>query len=828
MRARAAVLLFSVIWLALSGCADGELFTPNRSGGAQLALQPYFSVNGASSNAEITQARLTVHQLPGGEVVGQQVIAIDPASNEWELDIDVPANTQVRILIELLSVVGGVTTVEYSGIVELAVTSGPQTTPAQIPVFPGGPENLTITAVDITSGDQSLMEGEQAQLQASVSGGPSNPVVLWTTSNAAVATVDGNGNISAVSPGSAVITAQAGPRQDEINVVVGARAARVDVAPATATATSFGSDVSFTARVVDARNAEVPGIGIVWSIADPLIATQITPGVFRARRNGTTTITATGVQGTQTVIGTATLIVQQAPTTLSLNPAAATLHAFGATQTLVAVGEDANGNAVEGLAFTWTSSDETVATVDDDGVVTAVANGVATITATAGSATAEATITVAQRASSLEVTPSEATLHSIGETVQLSAQLVDARGNIITAAVTWSSTLPHIAHVDDNGLVTATGDGVVVITARGASAQGSATINVQRTPAGVLVDPSSFEIEAGGTITLRGLVVDANGSPIGDVPVTWSSSNSAIATVSSTGVVTGQQAGEVDITASSSGFSASAHGVVAGERVPGGPFQLLILSNSSYDNDRIEAELTERMPHVTITTASSTTEMTPEYLTQFNVVLLFENGLWGQAPEAGNLVADYVQRGGNVVIGTFYWQDRSDNPYYGSSTNGWGALEALDMFQAPPGMGSSEFYSKFEYRSATLDPASIVAHPLTEGVEALSVSSYPNGMAAKPGTTVVASYTNGSPLIGFVQHSLGQRLVGVTFWPAHERQGGITGDYWRIWTNALDWAAAGGIPAPPTSSSIVAPRMQRAPANVEGPKRGGSNGISIR
>ncbi|MDP2958764.1 MAG: hypothetical protein Q8N53_20230, partial [Longimicrobiales bacterium] len=89
--------------------------------------------------------------------------------------------------------------------------------------------------------------------------------------------------------------------------------------------------------------------------------------------------------------------------------------------------------------------------------------------------------------------------------------------------------------------------------------------------------------------------------------------------------------------------------------------------------------------------------------------------------------------------------------------------------------------------------------------------SYGGGGVAKPGTTVVASYMNGKPLIGFRKESLGQRLVAVAVFPAHEYYGGISGDFYKIWDNALRWAAGGSTPVPPPPSAEIVPSFQLAP-----------------
>jgi len=223
-------------------------------------------------------------------------------------------------------------------------------------------------------------------------------------------------------------------------------------------------------------------------------------------------------------------------------------------------------------------------------------------------------------------------------------------------------------------------------------------------------------------------------------------------------------------------------------------YDVLILSNRTPDNDVVVQALAPLMPHVTFQTMDVRSQTPSQaYLAGFRTVLLFENGIFPNATNVGDAVGQYVQNGGNVAIGTFYWQDRSDNPNWGYY--GWGVLESLDPFLAPRGS---------EYNADALDTGSIVAHPLTAGLNALSVSSYHGGVAAKPGTTVVARWSDGVPFIGYVVHGGGQRVVGVSVFPAHPAYGGVTGDFWRVWTNALDWAAGGSVPTVVSPSPAVA------------------------
>lgn len=218
------------------------------------------------------------------------------------------------------------------------------------------------------------------------------------------------------------------------------------------------------------------------------------------------------------------------------------------------------------------------------------------------------------------------------------------------------------------------------------------------------------------------------------------------------------------------------------ERDSGGvasDFRVLLLSGGHTDNNAyVTAQLAPIMPDVTFESYflgyGEMPAPTLAYLATFDVVLLYENGSFG-GTDVGNVVAQYVGLGGNVVIGTFYWQDS------------WGAFGALEPFVS----GGSE------YSAGSLDPSSLVAHPLTEGVTAVSANSYGGGGLDRTGTTVLARWLSGRPLIGYRTESGGQRIVGVNLFVAHGYYGGISGDFYQIWDNALRWAAAGSTPVAP-------------------------------
>jgi hypothetical protein len=253
---------------------------------------------------------------------------------------------------------------------------------------------------------------------------------------------------------------------------------------------------------------------------------------------------------------------------------------------------------------------------------------------------------------------------------------------------------------------------------------------------------------------------------------------------------------------------------------------VLVLSNMPNGNAAIRDSFPLYMPGFTFDTMYVGSQ-TPSLATlqAYRLVLLYEDGLFPNSVNVGDTVAAYVQAGGNVVIGTFYWQDRSDNQEFNGA--GWGALEALDPFFGPEGS---------EYRPDSLHAPSVVAHPMTAGVTSLYVPSYHGGVVAKPGTTVLAYWSdacslcspdNQTPMVGYRIETGGQRIVGVSMAPQYAMYGGYRGDFYRLWGNVLGWAIAGGPGVAGAAPRGTAPRSHPVTpaAGPAATPRGGSRGV---
>ena len=252
-------------------------------------------------------------------------------------------------------------------------------------------------------------------------------------------------------------------------------------------------------------------------------------------------------------------------TTVNISPASADFSSFGETLQLNAVVVDQNNQTMAGAPVSWTISDNSVATVSAGGLVTAVQNGTATVTATSGGAAGTATVTVAQRAARVAVSPAADTLVAIGDSVRLTAAPFDANDYAVEdATIAWSSENDAVATVDADGLVTAAGNGTASITAQAGAASGAAAVTVSQVIVEMDVVPAAKTLfSLGDTIRLVAVGVDANGHHGSNLAVVWMSEDEAVATVDSTGLVTAVRTGSTDVFATSGELRDSAGVTVA-------------------------------------------------------------------------------------------------------------------------------------------------------------------------------------------------------------------------------------------------------------------------
>ena len=199
---------------------------------------------------------------------------------------------------------------------------------------------------------------------------------------------------------------------------------------------------------------------------------------------------------------------------------------------------------------------------------------------------------------------------------------------------------------------------------------------------------------------------------------------------------------------------------------------------------------------------SGTVPTLPVLIGSYDVLLVFEDGAYVNSTAVGNVAAAFADAGRPVVLGTFYDQDRSDvnNPALAVQPHGWGALEAIDP-NTTDGIGVRTDAAGVPNLPRVLNAASIVPHALTTGVTTLAATSgFAGGNQAKAGTIVLANWTELNAR-GLPDPAIAYRVNGTTcvvqigIAPDYAvgvgaGYGGFTGNFYVVWKNAFDFAAA--------------------------------------
>jgi uncharacterized protein YjdB len=283
----------------------------------------------------------------------------------------------------------GVVTGRRVGTVPVAASVEGKSAVAQIRVAP-----VAAVAVRVSPSSRDLTVGQTAQLKAEPLDAQgavlSGRAVAWSSSRPGVATVSQTGAVTALSPGSTIITATAEGKSGVAGVTVTpAAVASVAVTPTAATLV-VGQTVQLEAQPRDASGRPLAGRAVTWSTNRPTVATVTSTGVVAAVSPGTATVTASS-EGRS---GAATIVVE-APSVdrVEVTPASTTVKVGGSFR-LTATVYDSRGSVIPGARVGWASSDTRIATVDNTGRVSAVRGGSVIITAMSGGKAGTASVRV--------------------------------------------------------------------------------------------------------------------------------------------------------------------------------------------------------------------------------------------------------------------------------------------------------------------------------------------------------------------------------------------------------------------------------------------------
>ena len=275
-------------------------------------------------------------------------------------------------------------------LIGLAVACGkPEPDPGHGQTTPSQPQVVAVSSVSLDKTSVSLNVGESVTLGATVKpDNATNKTVTWSSSSSSVASVDASGKVSAVAEGTATITAKAGDKTATCSVTVTKKVVAVESVTLDKSSLELneGETATLTATVKPDNASDKT---VTWSSSKTSVATVDANGKVTAVAEGNATITAKAGNKSATCSVTVTKNVV-AVESITLDKSSLELNE-GETATLVATVKPDNAT---NKTVTWSSSRTSVATVDANGKVTAVAEGTATITAKAGDKTATCTVTV--------------------------------------------------------------------------------------------------------------------------------------------------------------------------------------------------------------------------------------------------------------------------------------------------------------------------------------------------------------------------------------------------------------------------------------------------
>ena len=461
----------------------------------------------------MSQAAATIH------VGGQMTLSVTP--NEYAQLGEVVWSSESDAI---ATVKDGVVTGTGKGTVKITAACGDVKAECVVTV------DVPLTHMDMNLKQVTLLKDGVLDLSVLPNPGADLGEVVWTTSDAAVATVE-NGRVTAVGVGNCVITAACGDVKATCDVSVYVPLLEIEL-NSDAAVLQPGETLQLTAMPNEGAVME----SVAYTSDNAAVAT-VDNGLITAVAPGTAVITVTSGD----ISAKCTVTVKYAV----VIPAAERKVYAGETLQMEYAYQFADvtplGSAV------WSVSDARIATVDPaTGLLTGVSKGTVQVTVVCtgenGIAyTASADVNVALHATGIEL-DQISLLIDVNGSEQLHAALVPEGAE---GVVEWSSADEQIAVVDANGNVSGVGIGSTVITARYKDFEAQCHVRVEILPQKVDLYTDSMVIQAGKKATIRYEIRPLNATVKG---VQWSTSDSAVATVSDDGVITAIKKGWCDIT----------------------------------------------------------------------------------------------------------------------------------------------------------------------------------------------------------------------------------------------------------------------------------------
>jgi uncharacterized protein YjdB len=423
-------------------------------------------------------------------------------------------------------------------------------------------QSVVLESIQITPGAPSIAAGLTEQFTATGTYSDNSSKNLtnsatWSSSNTAAAIISNDGTATSKVPGSATITASvSGVSGSATLTVTNATLVSIAVSPASPSV-PIGSTVQLTATgtFTDGSTQNLTS-SVQWTSGAPAVAginVNGTPGLAQGLSLGASIISATsgGISGTANLT-----VTNAALTSLAIVPPAPSI-AQSTTLQFSATGTYTDGSTQNLTASVqWISANPSVASINLNGVpglAKGLTPGTAVISATSGSISGSATLTVTNATLvSIAVTPANASI-PLGTLQQFTATgtFSDGTTQDITDIVTWSSSKSSVASITVSGVATARNLGTVTITATFNTISGSTSLSVNAADLASLAIPEGNVTIADNTSEAFSVIGTFNDGSTRDLTTeaTWTSSNPGVATIANWGLATAVSPGATTITA---------------------------------------------------------------------------------------------------------------------------------------------------------------------------------------------------------------------------------------------------------------------------------------
>ena len=387
--------------------------------------------------------------------------------------------------------------------------------------YKDAPTGVTLTAARTTIG-----LNEKLQLTAQVEPAGVNGALTFSSSNTRYVTVDANGVVTGKRAGSATITVKTyNGKKATLKITVKKAPSSVSL-KTTRTILGVGETAQLTATL---SSGSAGGYSFSSSDETKLIVDET--GLVTALNPGEVSVSVRTYNG-KTKSGTIT--VMSAPESITLAETALKIGAEDSAKLSYTLNEGSAG------AVSFTSSDETIATVDADGTIHALKAGSATVTATSyNGVSADCALSVSPAPSAVTLTAERTTI-GLNEKLALTAQLEPAD---TVGTLSFSSSNTRYVTVDANGVITGKRAGSATITVKTYNGKKTTLkITVKKAPSSVSLKTTRTVLGVGETAQLTAAL--SSGSAGG---YSFSSSDETKLVVDETGLVTALQPGEVTV-----------------------------------------------------------------------------------------------------------------------------------------------------------------------------------------------------------------------------------------------------------------------------------------